>query len=79
MNGPSPVTRRDFLQRAPAAGTLLATGTATGVAAADGESDAAKPIRVGAMNIGVYSHLAAHWGQLISGPMSYTGMKITHC
>ena len=78
MSEPVPVTRRSFLQTAPAAGTLLVAEADTGVAAV-GDRSVEKPLRVGAMNIGVYSHLAAHWGQLISGPMSYTGMQITHC
>ena len=85
MTDPTPVSRRHFLQNTPAAGTLLATGA---IAAATGSSagaapqddpDPRKPLRVGVLNISVYSHLAAHWARLINGPMSYTGMRITHC
>ncbi|MEO1999521.1 MAG: hypothetical protein ABGZ17_30115 [Planctomycetaceae bacterium] len=85
MNTPTDVSRRRFLQNTPAAGTLLAsgavaaaTGTSTGAAAQENRNPR-KTLRVGALNISVYSHLAAHWARLMNGPMSYTGMRITHC
>ena len=84
MNDSTPVSRRRFLRESPAAGTLLATGavaaaTSTRSEAADTDADPRKTLRVGALNISVYSHLAAHWARLINGSMSFTGMRITHC
>ncbi len=85
MTDPTPVSRRRFLRDTPAAGTLLATGAIAATAASreasatQDDSNPRKPIRVGVLNISVYSHLAAHWGRLISGSMSYTNMQITHC
>ena len=83
MNDSPPLSRRRFLRDTPAAGTLLAGGAvaaATAVGeAADVDRDPRKTLRVGALNISVYSHLGAHWARLINGPMSYTGMRITHC
>ena len=83
MNDSPPLSRRRFLRDTPAAGTLLAGGAvaaATTVSeAADVDRDPRKTLRVGALNLSVYSHLGAHWARLINGPMSYTGMRITHC
>jgi len=73
------ISRRRFLRDAPAA-TAATAATATAAApSADQREARKKPLTVGALNIGVYSHLAAMWAQLINGDMSYTGMQITHC
>ena len=84
MNDKTQVSRRRFLRDTPAAAAVAATTAATTAAAAPGDAaqtpaDPRKTLRVGVLNISVYSHLAAHWARLINGSMSYTGMRITHC
>tara|TARA_B100000029_G_scaffold253623_1_gene250513 strand:- start:592 stop:1740 length:1149 start_codon:yes stop_codon:yes gene_type:complete len=84
MSDSTQVSRRNFLQQTPSTAAVLATGalatTTTEAALLPPERDPdRKTIRVGVLNISVYSHLAAHWVRIINGPMSYTNLKITRC
>ena len=84
MNERDDVSRRSFLCRAPAAGVVLSGGAAVAEESPERRPPVPKTIRVGALNVGSYSHLPAKWASLInprpdSGEIPYTGMRITHC
>ena len=78
------VSRRRFLRQAPTAGAFLGGAAALGQESTEAPPEVTGTIRIGALNVGAYSHLAAKWGALINarpdtGEIPYTGMRITHC
>ena len=73
--------RRVLLTSVPAAGAAVAASTIVATSAEE-RRNASGILRVGCLNVGAYSHLAANWAALINpgdDQVRFTGMRITHC
>ena len=78
------VSRRSFLGKASAAGVIMCNRPTIGQVSTESLSNIPKTIRVGALNVGSYSHFPAQWATVMNprqenGEIAYTGMRITHC
>ncbi len=81
MNASTKISRRSLLTAVPAVGAAI---TASETLAGNGQAanNSGDLFRVGCLNVGSYSHLAANWAALINASgdqIPFTGMRITHC
>jgi hypothetical protein len=80
MRSKTNVNRRSFLAWTVTSG-MAAVSAAVG---RDQRHDWTRPLRIGCLNVGSYSHLTNLWGPLITPRKGkkdtpFAGMKITHC
>ena len=84
MEKSTSINRRSLLTAVPVFGTAMAANSQASETKPEGDKNGGNVIRVGCLNVGIYSHLSYNWASLInpaanSDEIPLTGMRITHC